>query len=134
MGIRFLSPQKITRKEKGIHIRPSVNLSYGCGALPDLMDRMNNLYVEVHALQTVPPSCINRDDAGSPKSCLYGGVRRSRVSSQSWKSAMRAMFPSFFDKEQLGYRTKLVLDLLIDRSSRKTGTGHAWNEYKEKKE
>ena len=81
---------------------------------------MNNLYVEVHALQTVPPSCINRDDAGSPKSCLYGGVRRSRVSSQSWKSAMRAMFPSFFDKEQLGYRTKLVLDLLIDRIKEKS--------------
>ena len=120
MGIRFLSPQKITRKEKGIHIRPSVNLCYGCGALPDLMDRMNNLYVEVHALQTVPPSCINRDDAGSPKSCLYGGVRRSRVSSQSWKSALRAMFPSFFDKEQLGYRTKLVLDLLIDRIKEKS--------------
>ena len=33
---------------------------------------------------------------------------------------MRAMFPSFFDKEQLGYRTKLVLDLLIDRIKEKS--------------
>ena len=25
------------------------------------------LYVVFHILQTVPPSCINRDDTGSPK-------------------------------------------------------------------
>ena len=25
------------------------------------------LYVDFHILQTVPPSCINRDDTGSPK-------------------------------------------------------------------
>ena len=24
------------------------------------------LYVDFHVLQTVPPSCINRDDTGSP--------------------------------------------------------------------
>lgn len=80
---------------------------------------MKKLYLEIHALQTVPPSCVNRDDTGSPKSCLYGGVKRSRVSSQAWKSAMRSMFPSLFNKEDLGYRTKLVLDLLIDRIKEK---------------
>ena len=25
------------------------------------------LYVDLHVLQTVPPSCVNRDDTGSPK-------------------------------------------------------------------
>ena len=25
------------------------------------------LYVDLHVVQTVPPSCINRDDTGSPK-------------------------------------------------------------------
>ena len=25
------------------------------------------LYVDFHVLQTVPPSCVNRDDTGSPK-------------------------------------------------------------------
>lgn len=34
------------------------------------------LYVDFHVLQTVPPSCINRDDTGSPKTAIYGGVTR----------------------------------------------------------
>ncbi len=50
------------------------------------------LYVDFHILQTVPPSCINRDDTGSPKTAVYGGVLRARVSSQAWKHAMRAAF------------------------------------------
>ena len=41
------------------------------------------LYVDFHILQTVPPSCINRDDTGSPKTAVYGGVLRARVSSQA---------------------------------------------------
>ena len=45
------------------------------------------LYVDFHILQTVPPSCINRDDTGSPKTAVYGGVLRARVSSQAWKHA-----------------------------------------------
>ena len=32
------------------------------------------LYVDFHVLQTVPPSCVNRDDTGSPKTAVYGGV------------------------------------------------------------
>ena len=31
------------------------------------------LYVDFHVLQTVPPSCVNRDDTGSPKTAVYGG-------------------------------------------------------------
>ena len=52
----------------------------------------NRLFLDVHAIQTLPPSNINRDDTGSPKTCQYGGVRRARVSSQSWKRAMRTYF------------------------------------------
>ena len=40
-------------------------------------------YVDFHVLQTVPPSCVNRDDTGSPKTAQYGGVTRARVSSQT---------------------------------------------------
>lgn len=50
------------------------------------------LYVDFHVLQTVPPSCVNRDDTGSPKTAVYGGAVRARVSSQAWKHAMRVMF------------------------------------------
>jgi len=37
------------------------------------------LYVDFHVLQTVPPSCVNRDDTGSPKTTVYGGAVRARV-------------------------------------------------------
>ena len=47
------------------------------------------LYVDFHVLQTVPPSCVNRDDTGSPKTAVYGGTTRARVSSQAWKRADR---------------------------------------------
>lgn len=73
----------------------------------------NNLYLDMHIIQTVPPSCVNRDDTGSPKTAIYGGTTRARVSSQAWKSAMRKMFrDELFVPEKLGSRTKLVLDMV----------------------
>ncbi|MBC7298943.1 MAG: type I-E CRISPR-associated protein Cas7/Cse4/CasC, partial [Demequina sp.] len=70
-------------------------------------------YIDVHIIQTVPPSNINRDDTGSPKSAVYGGVRRSRVSSQAWKRATRAEFSSHLDTAELGVRTKRVVEQMI---------------------
>ncbi|MBS5150737.1 MAG: type I-E CRISPR-associated protein Cas7/Cse4/CasC [Butyricicoccus pullicaecorum] len=76
------------------------------------MDR-NRLYVDFHVLQTVPPSCVNRDDTGSPKTAVYGGTTRARVSSQAWKHAMREMFrEELLDTRLVGERTKKVLQLL----------------------
>lgn len=46
---------------------------------------MNRIFLDVHALQTVPPSNLNRDDTGAPKSAVYGGVPRARVSSQAFR-------------------------------------------------
>lgn len=70
------------------------------------------LYAEVHILQTVPSSCLNRDDVGSPKSCIYGGVERSRVSSQAWKRAVRQEFAQLLPSEDLGIRTKKIVELV----------------------
>jgi CRISPR system Cascade subunit CasC len=72
------------------------------------------LYVDVHVLQTVPPSCVNRDDTGSPKTAVYGGVTRARVSSQSWKRAVRMMFRELFPFEELGVRTKKIVGMVAD--------------------
>lgn len=73
------------------------------------------LYVDFHVLQTVPPSCVNRDDTGSPKTAIYGGVTRARVSSQAWKHAMREMFrEELLDRQEVGERTKKVLQLIAD--------------------
>lgn len=73
---------------------------------------MNRLYVDFHIIQTVPPSCVNRDDTGRPKTAFYGGANRARVSSQAWKHAMRSLFTEIFSEEQLGYRTKYAVSLI----------------------
>lgn len=74
----------------------------------------NSLFVDVHILQTVPPSNINRDDTGSPKSARFGGVKRTRVSSQAWKKATRDLFPDMLSKDEVGQRTKRVVDMISD--------------------
>ena len=73
------------------------------------------IYVDIHALQTLPPSNINRDDTGSPKSAFFGGVQRQRVSSQAWKSVIRRDFESHLDRSKLGVRTRLVADKVVAR-------------------
>lgn len=78
--------------------------------------KKHNLYVDFHILQTVPPSCVNRDDTGSPKTAQYGGVTRARVSSQAWKRAMRVMFrETVFDPEQVGIRTKRIVGMVAEQ-------------------
>ena len=71
-------------------------------------------YLDLHVLRTVPPSNVNRDDTGSPKTAVFGGVRRPRVSSQSWKRAMRLAFRQLLDADYLGNRTKRIVDLLAE--------------------
>ena len=75
----------------------------------------NRLYIDFHVLQTVPPSCVNRDDTGSPKTAVYGGVNRARVSSQAWKRAMRILFEEdLLDPAQVGKRTKNVVEMVAE--------------------
>ncbi|MEU2391465.1 type I-E CRISPR-associated protein Cas7/Cse4/CasC [Streptomyces sp. NPDC007369] len=76
---------------------------------------MSRTILDIHILQTVPPSNINRDDTGAPKSAVFGGVRRSRVSSQAWKKATRTAFEELLDPAELGVRTKKVVEALTQR-------------------
>lgn len=76
-----------------------------------------SIFVDFYALQTVPPSNINRDDTGAPKTAPYGGTLRARVSSQSWKRAMRQSFHESLEGENLGIRTKKAVALISDRIS-----------------
>lgn len=75
---------------------------------------MPRTIVDVHVLQTVPPSNLNRDDTGSPKTARYGGVVRARVSSQAWKRATRTAFEAVLDRSELGVRTKRLIELVGD--------------------
>lgn len=72
------------------------------------------MFIDVYAVQNVPPSNINRDETGNPKTAQYGGVLRSRVSSQAWKRAMRNEFKDFFAENSLGVRTKNAVQLIVN--------------------
>ncbi|MFF5037941.1 type I-E CRISPR-associated protein Cas7/Cse4/CasC [Nocardia salmonicida] len=73
------------------------------------------IYIDINILQTVPPANLNRDDQGNPKEAIYGGVRRSRVSSQAWKRAARVRFADRVPDHDLGTRTRRVAGELAKR-------------------
>ena len=81
---------------------------------------MTNLKIELHLLQNFAPSCLNRDDTNTPKTCEFGGVTRARVSSQSWKKAVRDTFRTD-NTAPVGVRTKR----LQERLKEKLGAGDA---------
>ncbi|WP_103503433.1 type I-E CRISPR-associated protein Cas7/Cse4/CasC [Streptomyces sp. SM14] len=77
--------------------------------------RQSPTYIDIHLLQTVPPANLNRDDQGNPKEAYFGGVRRSRVSSQAWKRATRLHFADRVPEQDLATRTKRIAGKLTDR-------------------
>ena len=63
---------------------------------------------EIHMLKNYPPTNLNRDETGAPKTCLFGGVTRGRISSQCLKRSWR-MSPTFREEigeEYIGIRTR----------------------------
>lgn len=50
------------------------------------------MFIELHVIQTLPPSNPNRGQDGNVKSITYGGALRSRMSSQSQKRAARLWY------------------------------------------
>ncbi|WP_270241980.1 type I-E CRISPR-associated protein Cas7/Cse4/CasC [Rothia kristinae] len=71
-------------------------------------------YLDIHALHTLPPSNINRDDTNAPKTATFGGVTRQRVSSQAWKKAIRSDFQQHLDATKIGLRTKRVVSEIVE--------------------
>jgi len=53
-------------------------------------------FIQLHLLTAYPPSNLNRDDFGRPKTAIVGGTERLRISSQSLKRAWRTS--SIFDE------------------------------------
>lgn len=64
-------------------------------------------FIQLHALTSYPPSNLNRDDLGRPKTAVVGNATRLRVSSQALKRAWRTSdsFKSALEGH-LGVRTK----------------------------
>ena len=64
-------------------------------------------FIQLHLLTSYPPSNLNRDDLGRPKTAIMGGVNRLRISSQSHKRSWRTS--DIFEealKGHIGKRTK----------------------------
>jgi len=70
-------------------------------------------HLELHIIQSVPVACLNRDDLNSPKTAVFGGVQRARVSSQSWKRAIREMAKEISPEHFKGERTRLMFEPLV---------------------
>jgi len=47
------------------------------------------MLIEIHMIQNHGPANLNRDDLGAPKTCIFGGVTRARISSQCLKRSIR---------------------------------------------
>lgn len=64
-------------------------------------------FLQLHVLTSYPPANLNRDDLGRPKTAVFGGKTRLRVSSQSLKRAWRQS-PVFEEAvgSHKGWRTK----------------------------
>lgn len=77
-------------------------------------------FLQLHFLTAYPPSNLNRDDTGRPKTAVFGGVPRLRISSQSLKRAWRTS-PVFGARvgERVGKRTQRLGGDVRDYLTRK---------------
>ncbi|MEN9231448.1 MAG: type I-E CRISPR-associated protein Cas7/Cse4/CasC [Thermostichus sp. DG02_5_bins_236] len=77
--------------------------------------------LELHLIQSFPPANLNRDENGMPKSTVFGGRPRARISSQCQKRAVRKYYQDYADLDpaQFAGRSRKWLpklqDLLIEQ-------------------
>jgi CRISPR system Cascade subunit CasC len=77
------------------------------------------MLIEVHIIQNHAPSNLNRDESGSPKSAIFSGYRRARISSQCLKRCYRTSktFRDELDKEtKLGMHTTSMPEEVVRRA------------------
>jgi CRISPR system Cascade subunit CasC len=82
------------------------------------------MQLEIHVLQSFPPANLNRDENGMPKSTVFGGYPRARISSQCQKRITREYYhkyceelgidPKHFADRSRGYAQELA-KLLIEK-------------------
>jgi len=66
------------------------------------------MQLEIHVLQSFPPANLNRDENGMPKSTVFGGYPRARISSQCQKRAVRLFYQDHSEiaAEQFAQRSR----------------------------
>jgi len=73
--------------------------------------------IEIHMIQNHSPANLNRDDLGAPKTCMFGGVTRARVSSQCIKRSIRRsdVFQKAMERDG-GVRTRRLITILSEQA------------------
>jgi len=71
------------------------------------------MLIEIHVIQNHSPANLNRDDLGAPKTCYFGGVLRSRISSQCIKRSIRTS--EAFKALCGGIRTRQLAKLIAEQ-------------------
>lgn len=61
---------------------------------------------EIHLLQSFPPANLNRDENGMPKSTVFGGRPRARISSQCQKRAVRLHYQQYSDLDPANFANR----------------------------
>lgn len=74
-------------------------------------------YIDIHVIQTLAPNNMNRDDSGSPKVVIVGGVQRQRLSSQSQKAAIRRHLEATRPTGVIGVRSRRLIEEVARRAS-----------------
>lgn len=76
------------------------------------------MLIETHMIQNHSPSNLNRDDLGAPKTCMFGGVTRARISSQCLKRSIRRSpeFAAALEKDG-GVRTRRLIEEIAKEAS-----------------
>ena len=77
------------------------------------------MLIEIHMIQNHSPANLNRDDLGAPKTCYFGGVLRSRISSQCLKRSIR--MSEEFKALCGGVRTRQLAKLIAEKITGKSG-------------
>lgn len=79
------------------------------------------MLIEIHMIQNHSPANLNRDDLGAPKTCIFGGVTRARISSQCLKRSIRRSpeFSAALEKDG-GVRTRRLVELVATEAASKS--------------
>lgn len=70
--------------------------------------------IQFHILRNYASSNLNRDEIGAPKSAVFAGTQRGRISSQCLKRAWRSS-DAFKTLDSFGTRTQYLPELVADK-------------------
>lgn len=72
------------------------------------------MLIEIHMLKNYPATNLNRDETAAPKTCMFGGVQRGRISSQCLKHSWRTstLLKEAIGEDMIGTRTRKLPDIL----------------------